>query len=124
MVPGVGPAHRSVSVGGVGRQRPKCTLGDPLGNVCLLCLGRGFGCLFALTFDQILELSAELDTGILDDFPVLALELLSAVFCLEGRYNVSKIFKFPEETLVLTSALNGRPGLDKLGHLFEYFAGS
>ena len=72
--------------------------------------------------DQVLKLSLELDTRILDELFVFSLEPLSTVFCLESRYYVSKVLELSKEALVLTSALNCSPSADKLGHLFEDFA--
>lgn len=87
-------------------------------------LGGHISGLLYVLLDIVLVLGLELDDGIGSDSGVVLFEPVAAIFGLEGGHYILHTFVFAEETLVLASALNGCPGGDEVGHLFEDLAGS
>jgi hypothetical protein len=81
-------------------------------------------CFLTHVLHQALEFGLELDLWVPGELLVVAFEPFFAVFGFEGSDDISEIFVFSEEALILAPALYGGPGEDELGHLFEDFAGA
>jgi hypothetical protein len=78
-----------------------------------LSLGWYINSLLLLMFHEIFVLSFEFDGWIHNNYLVVCFESVSAVWIFERSYNVSDIFIFSKESLILTSALNRGSTADK-----------